>query len=126
MEQFLSQIEWTPVLVSFLLAYGLGWVWYSPILFYEKWRDGKGGEIVQHPMWMPIVAQAGATFLFALIVNLSTADGHIGHAVLVALTIAGFIKANGLFGGKTKWAVSIEVLYIIAMAAIMISVNLWL
>lgn len=124
METLLQTIEWTPVLVSFALAYVLGWVWYSPVMFYEKWMKGKGVSVVEHPMWIPMAAQAGATLLFAIIVNLATADGDVGHAVLVALTIAGFIKANGLFQGKTKWAVSIETLYILAMAVIMIGVNM--
>jgi hypothetical protein len=126
METFLQTIEWTPVLVSFVLAYVLGWVWYSPILFVKKWAAGKGAGVVEHPMWMPMAAQAGATFLFAIIVNLATADGDIVHAVLVALTIAGFIKANGLFGGKTYYAITVETVYVLAMAAVMIGVNMWM
>jgi hypothetical protein len=101
----------------------LGWAWYSPVMFYEKWMKGKGAGVMEHPMWMPMAAQAGATFLFAIIVNMATADGHVGHAVLVALTIAGFIKSNGLFAGKTKWAVTIETMYILAMALLMVVVN---
>lgn len=126
MEQFISMIEWGPVLVSFVLAYGLGWVWYADIGFGKRWRVGKGGAVVEHPMWMPISAQAGATLLFAIIVNLATADGHVGHAVLVGLTIAGFIKTNGLFGGRTIYAITVDTVYVLAMLAIMVGVNMWL
>ena len=124
MEQIISMIEWVPVLVSFVLAYVLGWLWYSPVMFYEKWRTGKGAEVVQYPMWMPMAAQAGATLLLAILINIFMVYENIAMSVLVSLTIAGFIKANGLFAGKTKWAVSIETLFVLAMGAIMIAVNI--
>lgn len=124
MEELLANITWTPVMVSFVLAYGLGWLWYSPKMFYEKWRSGKGGEVVQHPMWMPMTAQAGSTLLLAIITNLAANDGHVGHAILVAVTIAGFIKANGFYAGKTRFAIGVEVGYIIAVIFVMVAVNL--
>lgn len=124
MESFFSMIEWVPVLLSTFLAFMLGWLWYSPMMFYEKWRSGKGGELVQYPMWMPMAAQLGATLLLAIIVNFATVDGDVGHAVMVALTVGGFIKANGLYAGKTKYAISVEVIYIFAMVAIMVATNM--
>lgn len=124
MEELLANITWTPVIVSFVLAFGLGWLWYSPVMFYEKWRSGKGGEMVQHPLWMPMSAQLGSTFLLAIIINLATNDGHIGHAVLVGVTIAGFIKANGFYTGKTTSAISVEVGYIVAVLLVMLAVNM--
>lgn len=123
METFISHIEWAPVLVSFFLAFGLGWLWYSDKLFGVKWRLGKGSEVWHAPMWMPMSAQAGSTLLLAIITNMAAQDGHIGHAVLVAITIAGFIKANGFYSGKTMFVVSVEVGYVIAMIAIMVGVN---
>jgi hypothetical protein len=124
MEELLSNIEWVPVIVSFVLAYGLGWLWYSPTMFYEKWQAGKGGGLVQHPMWMPMLAQGFSTFLLAVITNLATSDGHVGHAILVGVTIAGFIKANGLYSGKTRWAVGIEAGYVFVMVVLMVVVNM--
>lgn len=124
MEALISQIEWMPVLVSFLISFALGWVWYSPKMFYKKWYTGRAVEFVAHPMWMPMSAQLGSTLLLAIVVNLATTDGHIAHAVLVAITIAGFIKANGLFGGKSKAVVSIETGFVLVMTAIMIAVNM--
>lgn len=124
MEELLQNITWVPVLVSFVLAFALGWLWYSPAMFYEKWRIGKGAEVVQHPMWMPMMAQAGSTLLLAIITNLAANDGHVGHAVLVAITIAGFIKANGFYAGKTRFAIGVEVGYVIAMIAVMVVVNI--
>lgn len=123
MEAFLSQIEWVPVLISFVLSFGLGWLWYSPIMFYEKWRAGMGASVWRAPMWMPMSAQAGSTLLLAIIVNLAMSHGEPLHAILVGITIAGFTKANGFFGGKTMFAVSVETGFVVAMTIIMLAVN---
>ncbi|MCA9363027.1 DUF1761 family protein [Candidatus Kaiserbacteria bacterium] len=125
METFLTQIEWIPVIISTIIAFVLGWVWYSPVLFVEKWQTGLPMPPKwKAPMWMPMTAQLGATLLLAVIFNLSHQDGHLGHAVLVVFTIMGFVKANGMYSGKTKMSLSIEVLYILAMALVMYAVNL--
>jgi hypothetical protein len=123
MEAFIAQIAWTPVLVSTVSAYLLGWAWYSPVMFYKKWMEGKGGNVVSHPMWMPMSAQLGATFLLAIIVNIFMTYDNVIMSVLVGLTIAGFIKANGLYSGKSKWAISVETLYVLAMVVLMLVVN---
>lgn len=124
MDTFLSQIEWVPVLVSFVLAFGLGWFWFSDKMFGERWHRGVGTAIWQPPLWMPMSAQAGSTFLLAIIVNMATLDGHVFHAILVGLTVAGMIKANGLFAGKSLYAISVETGYMIAMVVIMVATNM--
>jgi hypothetical protein len=124
MQELLLNLEWGTVLVSFVLSFGLGWLWYSDKWFGVQWRAGKGGGVWQAPLWMPMSAQAGSTLLLAIITNLAAADGHVGHAVLVAVTIAGFIKANGLYSGKSKYAVGVEAGFIMAMIAIMVAVNM--
>lgn len=124
MEQLLSNIEWVPVLVSFLVAYGMGSYWYSNAGWGKKWREGKGVGVWQAPLWMPMTAQAGATFLLAVIINLFSSEGHLTYSILTALTIAGFIKANGLFAGKTKYAITVEVTYVLVMVLLMVAVNM--
>lgn len=124
MEEILMNIEWMVVIVSTVVAYVFGWWWYSDGGWGKVWRKGKGGEVMQHPMWMSMSAQLGATFVYAIIVNLAAADGHLGHVVLVTFAIAGFIKANGLFGGKTKAAISVETIYVLVMGIIMVAINM--
>lgn len=127
LENLMLAIEWGPVLISTLIAFIIGWAWYSQILFVRPWMNGLPKPPVwQAPMWMPMLAQLGATLFLAIIVNMSYQDGHVGHSVLVALTIMGFIKANGMYSGKNKMAISIEVLYILVMVLVMIGVNVLL
>lgn len=124
LETFISQVEWMTVTISTLVCFVLGWLWYSDKLFGKQWKAGLGTPAWTAPMWMPMSAQLGSTFLLAIIINMATADGHAFHAILVAITVAGFIKANGYFSGKTMTAVSVDVLYVVVMAAIMITINL--
>lgn len=126
METLLQNIDWTVVIVSTILAFGLGWLWYSPLMFVKGWMEGIGEPVWRAPMWMPMMAQLGSTFLFAIIVNVAAADGHIGHAVLVGLTIAGFTKASGFYSGKSMYAVSVEVGYIVVMTILLMLTNMWL
>ncbi|MBP7119464.1 hypothetical protein KBA63_05280 [Candidatus Woesebacteria bacterium] len=126
MEQFLSTIELTPVLVSFVLAYGLGWYWYSDAGWGKRWREGKAAGVWQAPMWMPMVSQAGATFFLALLINIFMVYENTFMSAFVTLTIAGFIKANGLFAGKTKYAITVETMYVIVMGLLMIAVNMFI
>lgn len=121
----LANVEWVPVVVSFVLAFGLGWLWYSDKMFLRRWQAGLPAPAKwQAPMWMPMVAQALGTLLLAIITNMAAGDGHVGHAVLVAFTISVFIKANGLYSGKSRYAIGVEVGYILAMIAVMVAVNM--
>lgn len=127
MEEFISTVEWVPVVVSTVVAFGLGWLWYSPTLFYKQWQAGLPKPVIwQPPMWMPMFAQFGSTLFLAIIVNLSMQDGHVLHAVLVAFTIAGFLKASGMYSGKSRWAIGVEASYVLVMLMVMIVINNWL
>ena len=122
-----SQIEWVPVLVSMIVTFLIGWVWYSPVLFVKPWMNGLPSPMKWHaPMWMPMTAQLGATLLSAIIVNALYTTGQTALLVLVTLTPIGFIKANGMYSGKTKTTISIETLYILVMVLVMVATNVLL
>ena len=125
MEALISQIAWTPVVVSTVLAFGLGWLWYSPALFLKSWKAGLPYPPKwEAPMWMPMVAQLGATFILAILVSLSIKSGDVRNAAFIVIAIMGFTKANGLYAGKSMAAISVEVLYILAMGVLLAAVNL--
>lgn len=126
MEELISQIEWLPTVVAAAAAFLLGWAWYSPKMFLNGWLKGIGEPVYKAPMWMPMVAQFFSLLLLSIITGMAAADGHVGHAVLVSLTVAGFVKAGGFYSGKTKYAVSVEVGYVVAATILIILVHLWL
>ena len=125
MELFFAQIEWVPVLVSTVIAFLVGWLWYSPKLFVQPWLAGLPEPPKwQAPMWMPMSAQFGSTLFLAIVINYTVQMGYTTLLVLVVFTLMGFIKANGMYSGKTKTAITVEVLYILVMAVILFATNL--
>lgn len=120
METLIANVNWISILLGAFLAFALGSVWFSPKMFGTKWREGLGAQAVQgRSLGMILIPQAIATFLLALLLNI-TADTSLALALLVALTVAIFIKTNGLFAGHTKYTISTDTLYIIAQAVIIL------
>ena len=42
MTELTANVNWLAVIVGFVLAFALGWLWYSPKLFGTKWAEGVG------------------------------------------------------------------------------------
>ena len=122
MESLIAEVNWVAVIVGAVAAFVLGWLWYSETLFAKAWRKGGGTPAVTNrPMWQPMFVQAGATFLLAWVIGVTETTNSLALAVLIVLTIAGIVKAQGFFNGKSTVAVAIDVGYIIAMAVVMIA-----
>ena len=124
MESLLTNIEWVPVIVSTVVAFMVGWAWYSPKLFVKGWLEGIGEPVVKYEMWMPMFPQLGATLFFAAAMNIAINTDQLPLIVLFTIVLAGFIKANGLYSGKTVYAIGVETMYIFVMAAVLWGVNM--
>ncbi len=124
MEALLTNIEWTPTIVSAVVAFLAGWLWYTPAVFLNPWLKGIGEPVWKAPMWMGMFSQAASTLFLAVIFNIAMNTGQASLAILVTLMLAGFIKANGLYCGKNKQAISVEVVYILVMGLLLYAVNM--
>ena len=116
-------VNWLAVIIGFVLAWLLGWVWYSPKLFGTKWAEGKGvdlGTSTDMPV-AAMVAQAVGTFGLAWLVGITAKSNHLLTIILVLLTFAFLVAANGMFGKSSSYTVRTEVGFIIAMGVIMIA-----
>lgn len=121
MESLITDVNWVAVIVGAVAAFSLGMLWYSDKMFAEKWREGKGIPAVPDMPMMPgMLSQAVGTFLLAWVIGVTETTNSLALAILIAVTIAVIIKANGFFGGKSKYAIFVESGYIIAMVVIMI------
>ena len=125
MESIIVGVDWTGVLLGTVLAFGLGWLWYSEAVFGKKWRAGLGsGGVMESRMVMSMVAQVVATFLLAWMIGVTRVHDDIWLAVLVTLMLVAMIKTNGFFSGKTKTTIAIETGYIVVMVVIMLLVQM--
>lgn len=125
MEKIFADIHWIAVLLSTLAVFMVGWAWYSEKVFGKWWRAGIGAPAVSKEVFAGVhmvygmLAQFFATALLAVIVSIMIISNLLWVLLLVALMLAGFVKANGFYAGKTKTAISIEVSYMLAMVILL-------
>jgi hypothetical protein len=75
-------VNYLPVLVAAVVVFVLGWLWYSPLLFYKPWMRLRGMD--------PVAATAGATMPAGkLLVELA-------RCLLLAYVIARFVALLGI------------------------------
>ena len=124
MEELTMGVEWLPVIVGAIAAFVVGWLWYSPMLFGKGWMAAVGlSEDNMGPMMPAMVSQAVGTFLLSWVIGLTATTDSLGLAILIALTIALLIKANGLWCNKGKYAIMVESGFILVMVAVMIATH---
>lgn len=124
MEELLTNVNWIATIVGAVVAFLLGWLWYSPVLFQKKWLEGVGVAPDDNaPMMHAMIAQIVATFLLAWVIAITATTDSLFFAILIAVTIAVIIKANGLFCKKSRYAIMVESGFILAMVAVMIAAH---
>lgn len=120
----MMNVNWLAVIVGAAVAFGAGWLWYSDMMFGQKWREGIGIIVNDNSPMMPaMVSQAVGTFLLAWVIGITATTDSLALAILIALTIAALVKANGFFAQKSKYAIMVESSYILVMVAIMVVVH---
>ena len=124
MEELLMNMNWTATIVGAIAAFLVGWVWYSPMLFQKGWLEGVGvSPDDSSSMMHAMLAQAVGTFLLAWVIGVTATTNSLALAILIALTIATIIKANGLFCKKSHYAIMVESGFILVMVAVMIAAH---
>lgn len=121
MNELVEGVSWVGVVVSFVLSFLLGWVWYNPRVFGRKWAEGVGVP-VEGPSAMPVAAmiyQALGTFGLAWLFGITAAGSELLTIILIVVTVILLVVSNGKYAQKSNAAVTIEAAYIVAMAIIM-------
>ena len=125
MEELTANVNWLAVVVGFVVSFVLGWLWYSPKLFGEKWAAGVGVDLGSASS-MPVAAmvtQALGTFLLAWLVGVTAANEALLTIFLVVITYVMLQISGGLFTKKSNAAIAIDAGFIVAMAVVMIVVH---
>ena len=125
MTELTTNVNWLAVIVGFALAFGLGWLWYSPKLFGTKWAEGVGVKVGDSSS-MPMTAmalQAIGTFLLAWLVGITAASNALATIILIAVTIMVLMAAGAHFTKKSAYAMWTEVGFVAAMVVVMIVVQ---
>lgn len=122
MNELTEGVSWAAVVISFIVSFMLGWLWYGPKLFGKKWAEGVGLELGgggDMPM-AAMVTQALGTFTLAWLFGVTTASAAPLTMALAMITLVLLIISNGKYAQKSNAAILIEATYIIAMGLVMI------
>lgn len=122
MNELIDGVSWVGVLVSFVLSFMLGWLWYSPKLFGKKWAEGVKVTLDDGSN-MPVSAmvfQALGTFGLAWLFGVTASSNSLLTIILVLVTLMLLTVSNGKYAQKSNAAVGIEAGYIFAMGVIML------
>lgn len=124
MNEIVLNINWLAVVVGAIIAYLVGWLWYSPKMFGPKWMEGVGvscDDPSAPPPVAPMVTQAIATFLLAWVVGVTATHNALTTTILIVVTYLFLLAAAGLFAQKSCYAIGVEVGYVIVMVVIMMA-----
>jgi len=75
-------VDYLPVFVSAVVVFVLGWLWYSPLLFFKPWMRLRGLD--------PVAAMAGAKMPAGKLVV------ELARCLILAYVIAGFVTLLGI------------------------------
>lgn len=88
MQEVTSHLDWLAACVGVVVAFGAGWLWYSPWVFGRQWATGLGisleGKLPIEPMAFQI---AGLALLSLFIAAASNTPGHVLIAVAAFLAL---------------------------------------
>ena len=116
-----AALNWAAVIVGTIAAFGLGMIWFSPLLFGKSWSAGSHN--IQPPASPPMAAmitQFLGTFALAFVVGMTETNEAIGTAIVAILAVALTVTGMDLFSQKSGKATAIDAGYIVAGGALMI------
>jgi len=117
----LAALNWAAVIAGTIAAFGLGMIWFSPLLFGKSWSAGS--HDIQPPASPPMAAmitQFLGTFALAIVVGMTETNEAIGTAIVAILAVALTVTGMDLFSQKSGKATAIDAGYIVAGGALMI------
>lgn len=115
-------VNWLAVIVGAVVAFLLGWLWYSPKLFGVRWAEGVGVSLddASGPSGVAMAAQALGTFLLSWVVGVTAAADALLTIILIVVTLVVLMVAGGKFSQKSGYAIATETGFVVAMAIVMI------
>ncbi|AXI48515.1 twitching motility protein PilT [Sulfitobacter sp. SK012] len=117
----IALMNWTAIVVGTIAAFGLGMIWFSPMMFGKSWAAGSHN--IQPPASPPIMAmviQFVGTALLALVVGITETNQAIMTAVGAILAVTFVVAGMDLFSQKSGKATVIDAGYVVASGALMI------
>ncbi len=115
-------VSWIGVIVGAVVAFLLGWLWYSPKLFGTKWAEGSKVEMNSADK-MPtdaMGAQALGLLLMSWFVGVTAANNALATVILATIAFTVLQWSGNTFSGKTVHARNVDAGYWIVSLVVMV------
>lgn len=125
MAEIVTGVNWLAVIIGAVLAFVLGWLWYSPRLFGTKWAEGSGinmGSASQMPMGA-MAAQVLGLLLMSWFVGVTAVSNALLTVILAIVAFTVLAYSGNSFSGKSSYARLVDAGYWIAALVVMIVVQ---
>ena len=106
MAEITANVSWLAVIVGAIAAFIVGWLWYSPKMFLEKWAAGSRLDMGK-PGDMPIGAMATqliGLFCLSWFVGVTAANGHLLTLLLATAAFTLLAYSGNTFSQKNRAA----------------------
>ena len=121
MKEF-AEISWIGVVVGAVVAFLVGWVWYHEKVFGAKWAAGSRvemGTAASMPVFAMVTQLVGLAVL-SLVVGITAQFDMLITALLSIFAVAILIVSMGAFVKKTRYALTVDFLYMVVAGVVMI------
>lgn len=122
MGEITTGVSWLAVLAGAIVSFLLGWLWYSPKLFGEKWAAGSGvkmGSAETMPMGA-MASQGIGLLLMSWFVGVTANSNALYTVILATLAFVVLQFSGNSFSGKSDYAKYVDAGYWLASLVVMI------
>lgn len=122
MSELTMGVNWIAVITGAVIAFLLGWLWYSPKLFGTKWAQGVGIDLGgAHEMpKVALLMQAVGLFLMSWFVGVTAVSQALFTVILATVAFTVLAYSGGAFAQKSAYSRAVDAGYWIVALVIMI------
>jgi hypothetical protein len=112
-------VDWLGVIVGAVIAFVVGWAWYSPMLFGKQWAAGNNVALGTAQS-MPMGAM-GSQGLGLLLVSwaVQLVKGNWPGIILVAIAFAVLQASSGMFAKRSTTVIWVDFGYLVVSVIVM-------
>jgi hypothetical protein len=125
MNELTNGVSWAAVISGAVVAYLVGWLWFSERLFGKGWAEGVGVELGKSndmPM-AAMVMQAVGLFLMSWFVSVTAASNLLMTVILGTLAFTVMAGAGSMFRRNSTYSRNVDGGYWIVALVIMVVCN---
>jgi Protein of unknown function (DUF1761) len=122
MIELTNGVSWLAVIVGAVLAFLVGWLWYSPKLFGPKWAEGSGVKMNSAgalPMGA-MTSQGIGLLLMSWFVGVTAVSSALLTVILATVAFTVLAYSGNSFSGKSAYARNTDAGYWIVCLVVMI------